>query len=358
MPRTLGIDPGTITIDVCGLDAGAVYLDQSIPTAQAVADVPAFIALLEGARASLIAGPSGYGLPLTPVEQATDTDLRLAYLAATDDHGGIGGLRTLARAMRDARLPVLFTPGVVHLTSVPASRKVNRVDMGTADKVCAAALGLYDQARRRRCAYPDVSFILLELGGAFSAAIAVHEGRIVDGLGGTAGPMGARAAGALDGEVAFLAGTVDKAMLFGGGAASIIGDAADVGGRLATPRTPRDHLARDALLESAVKAVAALATVIPRPHEILLSGRLTHVDAIGRDLRLRLSPFAPVRRLEGFAQTAKEAAQGAALLADGLAGGPNEPLVNALGLREASGTVLDHLFVISPDAARHRLGIG
>jgi len=357
MPRTLGIDPGTITIDVCGLDAGAVYLDRSIPTAQALADVPAFIALLRDAGASLIAGPSGYGLPLTPVERATETDLRLAYLAATDDHGGIGGLRTLARAMREAQLPVLFTPGVVHLASVPASRKVNRVDMGTADKVCAAALGVYDQARRRRSAYGDVSFILLELGGAFSAALAVHEGRIVDGLGGTAGPMGARAAGALDGEVAFLAGTIDKDMLFGGGAATIVGSDERLADRLAAPATPREHVARDALLESAVKAVAALSTVVPRPHEILLSGRLTHSDAIGRDLRLRLSPIAPVRRLEGFARTAKEAAQGAALLADGLAGGPNEPLVNALGLREASGTVLDHLFVISPDAARRRLGI-
>lgn len=357
MPRTLGIDPGTITIDVCGLDAGAVYLDRSIPTAQALADVPAFIALLRDAGASLIAGPSGYGLPLTPVERATETDLRLAYLAATDDHGGIGGLRTLARAMREAQLPVLFTPGVVHLASVPASRKVNRVDMGTADKVCAAALGVYDQARRRRSAYGDVSFILLELGGAFSAALAVHEGRIVDGLGGTAGPMGARAAGALDGEVAFLAGTIDKDMLFGGGAATIVGSDERLADRLAAPATPREHVARDALLESAVKAVAALSTVVPRPREILLSGRLTHSDAIGRDLRLRLSPIAPVRRLEGFARTAKEAAQGAALLADGLAGGPNEPLVNALGLREASGTVLDHLFVISPDAARRRLGI-
>ena len=349
MPRTLGVDPGTITIDVCGLDAGQVYLDRSIPTAQAVADVPAFIALLRDAGASLIAGPSGYGLPLTPVERATDTDLRLAYLAATDDHGGIGGLRTIARAMRDAHLPVLFTPGVVHLTSVPASRKVNRVDMGTADKVCAAALGLYDQARHRRCAYGDVSFVLLELGGAFSAAIAVHEGRIVDGLGGTAG--------ALDGEVAFLAGTIDKAMLFRGGAASIVGSADHLADHLAAPRAPRDQVARDALIESAVKAVAALCTVVPRPHEILLSGRLTHADAIGRELRRRLSPFAPVRRLEGFAHTAKEAAQGAALLADGLAGGPNESLVNALGVREASGTVLDHLFVISPDAARRRLGI-
>src|SRR6185437_14180927 len=102
MSRTLGIDPGTITIDVCGLDNGAVYLDRSLPTADALADVPGFIALLRDARAALIAGPSGYGLPLIPVERATETDLRLAYLAAADDHGGIGGLRVLAR---DARRP-------------------------------------------------------------------------------------------------------------------------------------------------------------------------------------------------------------------------------------------------------------
>jgi len=357
MPRTLGIDPGTITIDLCGLHDGAVFLDRSLPTAQAVADVPAFIAMLRDARAALIAGPSGYGLPLTPVERAQETDFRLAYLAAADDHGGIGGLRVLARAMRDGHLPVLFTPGVIHLTSVPAARKINRVDMGTADKVCAAALGVHDQARRRGCPYTDVSFVLLELGGAFSAAIAVHDGRIVDGMGGTAGPMGVRAAGALDGEVAFLAGTITKDMLFNGGAASVIGSNHDAIGHIAAPGTEREQLARDAMIESAVKAVAALCTVVPHPHEILLSGRLTHADEITRELRLKLSPFAPVRRLEGFARTAKEAAQGAALIADGLAGGPNEALVNVLGLREAAGTVLDHLFVITPDAARHRLGI-
>ena len=69
----------------------------------------------------------------------------------------------------------------------------------------------------------DVSFILLELGGAFTAAIAVEDGRIVDGVGGSSGPLGVRAAGALDGEVAFLAGSVSKDLLFGGGAATIAG---------------------------------------------------------------------------------------------------------------------------------------
>src|SRR5207249_1370593 len=78
-----------------------------------------------------IAGPSGYGLPLTPAQQATDEDLRLAFLAAEGEPGGIGGLRALARALGKSGLPVVFTPGVIHLRSVPAHRKVNRVDMGT-----------------------------------------------------------------------------------------------------------------------------------------------------------------------------------------------------------------------------------
>jgi predicted butyrate kinase (DUF1464 family) len=52
-----------------------------------------------------------------------------------------------------------------------------------------------------------------------------------------------------------------------------------------------------------------------------------------------------------------QAAQGAALIADGLAGGASAALVDALGIHEASGTVLDHLYVITPAAARARLGL-
>ena len=355
--RCIGIDPGTVSIDLVGLDDGELFLDRSIPTADALAEPVAFAESLRELNAVLIAGPSGYGLPLTRVEDATSELLRLAYLAPEGEEGGIGGLRALARALADARLPVLFTPGVVHLPSVPAYRKINRVDMGTADKVCAAALAIHEQAARRGSGYADVSFILLELGGAFSAVIAVREGCIVDGLGGSAGPLGLRAAGALDGEVAFLAGTVSKALLFTGGVASILDDDARALESLDTPRTDRDRLARDAFLESAVKAVASLSVSVSHPHEILLSGRTAHLAGVERALRLRLSPYGAVRRLEGFARIGKEAAQGAALIADGLAGGRHEALVNGLGLREATGTVLDHLRLISPAAARRRLGI-
>ena len=355
--RVIGIDPGTLSIDLCGLDDGELVLDRSIPTAEALADPDAFVAILRSAEPALIAGPSGYGLPLTPVDAVTEEQLRLAYLAPAGESGGIGGLRVLARALRDAHLPVLFTPGVIHLPTVPAYRKVNRVDLGTADKVCAAALALHDQASRLAIRLADTSFILLELGGAFSAALALREGRIVDGLGGSAGPLGLRAAGALDGEVAFLAGTVSKRMLFGGGVATILGSDDRAAERIGEPATPLERLARDAFVESAVKAVAALQVSVPRPREIILSGRAAHVDGLARELRLRLSPYGSVHRLTGFAAVAKEAAQGAALLADGLAGGAHEPLVASLGIREAGGSALDHLYVVSPADARRRLGV-
>ncbi len=39
MPRVAGVDPGTISIDVCGLEDGELCLDHSIPTATALADL-------------------------------------------------------------------------------------------------------------------------------------------------------------------------------------------------------------------------------------------------------------------------------------------------------------------------------
>ena len=68
-------------------------------------------------------------------------------------------------------------------------------------------------------------------------------------------------------------------------------------------------------------------------------------------------PRAAVRTLEGFDRSLKEAAQGAAVIADGLAGGRFAPIVDTLGIRAASGTVLDWLYVIPPAAARSRLNL-
>jgi predicted butyrate kinase (DUF1464 family) len=363
MPRVIGIDPGTVRVDICGLDDGAVFLERSLPTAEALADPSILVRLLEAAHREapldLVAGPSGYGLPTIDVRRLTDDDMRLAYLAAPGEHGGIGGLRALMRALASLPMPILVTPGVVHLPSVPPHRKVNRVDMGTADKVCVAALAIREHVDRRRCSERDASFILLELGGAFSAALAVEHGQIVDGTGGTSGPIGGRAAGALDGEVAFLAGSVSKDLLFHGGLSTIAGTPDAAAETLASPKSDRGRLAWDAYIESAVKAVVSLAVSAAGAREVILSGRFARLASVRDALTRRLAALAapPLHVLAGRTTLALQAAEGAALIADGLAGGTASAIVDALGIRDASGTVLDHLHVISPAAARARLGI-
>jgi predicted butyrate kinase (DUF1464 family) len=347
MSRVVGIDPGTVSIDVCGIVDGLLYLDRSWPTADALSAPADFVEFLTASGApDLIVGPSGYGLPVRSAADATEDDLRLAFLAPPAETGGIGGLRRLARTLAASGLPVVHVPGVIHLDTVPAHRKLNRVDLGTADKLCAAVLGIRDQCERRARGPDEVSFILIELGGAFTAGVAVERGQIVDGIGGTSGPIGWRAAGALDGEVAYLAGRITKAALFQGGVTALL------------ERDPAHRpVALDAYIEGAVKAVRQLRCSAPTADEVLLSGRHAGDEDIYQRMSADLSDAGPVRLLAGFAARAKQGAQGAALLADGLAGGANRALVERLRIREAGGSVLDNLLFVSPMEARRRLGI-
>jgi predicted butyrate kinase (DUF1464 family) len=348
VPRVAGIDPGTLSLDVCGLDDGRLFLDATWPTAEILADPrPLLDGLLDGGPLDLVVGPSGYGLPLRSASDASDDELRLAFLAPPGESGGILGLRALARHLDGAGLPMVFTPGVIHLDTVPRHRKLNRVDLGTADKVCVAALAIADQAARRGRMPEQVSLVLLELGGAFTAGLAVARGQIVDGVGGSSGPLGWRASGALDAEVAFLAGEVTKATIFQGGVATVTGHDAAL-----------EPVAREAYVEGAARAVRQLCSAAPEADEILLSGRIAAEPAVRDALREALAGLGEVRTLAGLAARAKQGAQGAALIADGLVGGSQRAMVERLRIREAKGTVLDHLHVISPAAARRRLGLG
>ena len=334
-PRVAGVDPGTVSFDVCALAGGEVTLERSLRTADVGADPQLLVAaLVDHGPFELVLGPAGYGLPLVPVDQVGERELALMLLVREDEpegRVGVGGMRAVVRALLASGLPVVFGPGAIHLPTIPAYRKWNRVDMGTADKVASAALCIADQANRLGVDFAETSFLMLELGGAFSAALAVDGGRIVDGLGGSAGPIGARACGALDAEVAYLiGGALSKQTVFSGGALS--------------DSSAEGHVA---LAEGAAKAALALSASVPAPREVLVAGRLAPdlLDA----LAARLAHVAPVRLATGLA-----AARGAAMLADGLAGGRYAPLVDRLGLRDASGSVLDHHRVHGADRIRLR----
>jgi predicted butyrate kinase (DUF1464 family) len=345
-----GIDPGTVSIDVCGLDGGELLLDQSFRSADLALDPAPLVDALAAHRPfDLVLGPAGYGLPLVPGERVGERELSLMLLLRSDQAGaraGIGGMRAMIRALIGSGLPLVFGPGAIHLPTVPEYRKWNRIDLGTADKVASAALCIVDQADRLGLSYEETSFIMLELGGAFSAALAIDRGRIVDGLGGSCAPIGGRSCGALDAEVAYLLGAaLSKETVFSGGALDPHGevDLSAPGALDALRGDPSHREGWLALEEGAVKAALALTVSVPAPREILVAGRLAGAPGLLDALTERLAGVATVSAAGGLGPRAKTAAQGAAVLADGLAGGRYAPLVERLRLREASGTALDHL---------------
>jgi predicted butyrate kinase (DUF1464 family) len=358
-PRVAGIDPGTVSFGVCVLDGGEVVLERSFRTVDVGADpAPLVRVLVDHGPFELVLGPAGYGLPLVPGEQVGEREFALMVLLREDEpHGpvGVGGMRSIVRALIAAGLPLVFGPGAIHLPTIPAYRKWNRIDLGTADKVASVALCILDQARRLGIDFAETSFVMLELGGGFSAAVAVDGGRIVDGLGGSAGPIGARACGALDAEAAYLlGGALSKRTVFSGGALDPRGELDLSAGLAALRRDPRHREGWLALEEGAAKAALALTVSAPTPREILVAGRLAKVPGVIEAIDERLAAVAPVRVVAGLGAGAKAAAHGAAVLADGLAGGRYAALVERLGVAEAGGSALDHLRVHGADQIRLR----
>lgn len=341
-----------MSFDLCVLQDGEAVVEEVFQTGSLTEDSgPLLDALARHGPYDLIYGPSGYGLPLVAGANVGERELAEMVLVRPDEahaNAGVGGMRSLLRALAGSGLPVVFGPGVIHLPSVPRHRKYNRIDLGTADKVCAAACAIVDQSARLAIGVEETAMILLELGGAFTAALAVDGGQIVDGMGGSSGPLGVRAAGAFDGELAYLLGpALRKDTLYSGGALDPAGDL-DIADLDALWASPKHAEGWTALVEAAIKAVRALAVSVPVPHEIVVSGRLARLpELIGR-LAAALAPLAPVVAL--VPGRASAAARGGALLADALAGGRNATLAETLRLREAGGTVLDYLRVAGAEA--------
>ena len=352
MPRVAGIDPGTVSFDLSVLQDGGPVVERVFETGSLSKDSgPLLQALERHGPYDLVYGPSGYGVPLVAAADVGERQLAEMVLVRPDEASadtGVGGMRSLLRALAHSGLPVVFGPGVIHLPSVPRHRKYNRIDLGTADKVCAAAYAIVDQSARRAIALRETALVLLELGGAFTAALAIEGGQIVDGVGGSSGPLGVRAVGALDGELAYLlAPALSKRTLFTGGALDPTG-AGELTDLAALWSSPAHADGWTALLEAAAKAVRGLAVSAPAPLEIVVSGRLARLPELVAALASSLGDIAPVIAL--VPGRASAAAHGGALLADALAGGPNAGLADVLKLRESSGTALDHLRVAGAES--------
>lgn len=360
MTRVIGIDPGTRSFDVCGLEDGEVYYEAVVDTMELAQKPELMLKAVEKARPlDLIVGPSGYGVEVTylkDVENPGDFMRSILLLLKEEDleaalkRREFGIMVYLAMIkleieMKRRNLPVCYIPGVIQLPTVPKHKKVNRLDMGTVDKLCATVLGVYDQARRIGVGYSDVSFIQVESGFGYNAVLGVREGRIVDGIGGTIGGPGFLTAGGMDGELTTIVGKWEKADVFTGGGMSIAGK-----GSLEEIAEHLDEencrIAWEAIIEGVEKGVASMTVSVPDAKEILISGRWARTKKLTEELVKRLSKFASVRKvgwLEG-ATKVKEAAQGYAMVGDGLVGGKFADLVEWMKIKEARGTAMDYIY--------------
>lgn len=299
MVKAVGIDSGTKTMDIYGFDdlSGKVLVDCALSREEVTKNPSLVIEKLREVQQACgkidaISGPAGYGLPLQKAKDANMEDIALATFVTQADVARklkIVGLRQLMQLMRNTEdLNIWFTPSVIQLPTVPEYRKANRVDMGTNDKVPSAVLAVKDQAERLSIGYDETCFIVVEIGFAYTSAMAVKNGQIVDAMAGTAGFPSFLGMGFVDGELAYaLANTVEdfsKLTLFAGGAAAVAG--------IDTSKPIEDFIENakasgkirsglNLMLESVVKDVASLLPSV-KPKEVLLSGKFTSITGFMR----------------------------------------------------------------------------
>jgi len=370
MVKAVGIDSGTKTMDIYGFDDqnGEVLVDIALSREEVTKDPSLVIRKLrkveeEFGKVDAIAGPAGYGLPLQKAADASIKDIALATFVTKADVERkikIIGLRQLMQLMKNTPdLKIWFTPSVIQLPTVPEYRKANKIDMGTNDKVPTAVLAVKNQAERLGVSYEETNFIVVEVGFAYTSAMAVKNGQIVDAMAGTAGFPSFLGMGFFDGELVYgLANTVDdfpKLMLFAGGAAAVAGfdTSKPIEGFIKDAETSEETRAGLTLmLESITKDVASLLPSV-KPEEIILSGRFSKIPEFYKTAETRLHSFfneigsrkIAVVKIQGNAKVAKGAAEGAAILANGIGQGKYERIFKVMKIKESRGQIFDHLFL-------------
>ncbi|GBC75086.1 hypothetical protein HRbin06_00399 [archaeon HR06] len=335
MVKAVGVDPGTYSFDIFGLEEDRPFLDLSISTEEVNKNPEVLYNILLKSEADVIVGPSGYGLPLKRIDEIDEKDLELLTLPSKGKSPI--GLRKVIKFLMGKGLNIYISPSVKHLTTVPEYRKINKIDLGTADKVCSAILACYEHSKFYNVSYKEACFILVEMGYSFNAFIAVEGGVIVDGIGGSLSTLGFGSRGALDGELVCLMKDFSKRIVFEGGVRYLLKDPN------LRPEDFKEGPIWEAFMEGIEKDVARIMVSVKEAREIILSGRLAKVERIYSELKSRLSRYSKVRRLLGLAKVAKESAQGAALLANGLAHGKFQDLIDTMRIKEAKGSILDYL---------------
>ena len=344
--RVLGVDPGTGSMDVVALEdeSNRILFASSMERWRITENPRVFFDLILGLHEEhgfdAMTAPSGYGMPLKRVQDATVEDINEAsftHCRDLEEQHQIHGLRLLMLLYKESSLPAYFTPGAIHLPTVPEYRKLGRIDLGTADKIYTVAAALARLWVEHGIKPSEANMVVVEAGKAYTSGLLVEHGEIRDGIGGTMGWWGLRGAGLMDAETCYVLSTLrpqmPKRYLFKGGIE-------DVGSQW------RSRMAGEAV----AKTVAALLAAAEEEIDwIALSGRTTRIyrESVLRAVKKIASSLSSPPRIvfleDETPGEAKAGAYGAAVVASGIVGGRYDPIVESLKLRESRGSVFDYL---------------
>jgi predicted butyrate kinase (DUF1464 family) len=307
---SLGIDHDAGRWKVAAWDEQAAAVLRALRAAGEVWEVVDELLALHPAAPIVL--PSGLGVPLTRAADLMDQDIAEIALdldgRAADDLGAF-----LVEARRRA-LRAFCIPAVKLLPSVPIHRKVNRLDLGSAGALCAAAWIIH-AATAQGSGSAFCGWVLVHATHAGTCLLAIRAGRIVDGTGNLAPDTGR------------ISGRTLEALLR----------------RTAHPGSARPRVRSSwppgTLVEAEREMLAQAALGLLRfhdlPHAVVIGDRRAEAEhLLGGCVPLATSPAVGA----GF-----EAALGAAVIAAGLTGGPSAGLVQHLGLREVRERALDWL---------------
>jgi len=384
--RVLGIDPGSKSFDLFGYEfkldepnQREIFIEKVIKTNKIFKDPNRLFKILDELKPlDLIVAPSGFGIPLKQAKFINDDDVFQMTLRRGKSKPTMG-LGKVIQQLRSKKYPAIYIPSIKHLPTVPLKNVVNKIDLGTSDKLCSAVLGIEDMRNTNNLPLKEVSFIMIEVGGAFSAVTAIKEGKIIDGIGGT-NIMGMEAGGALDGEIAYLMGKIKKRTIYSGGAQYIGGEEEKRKVRAKKKQPPQTdtkkkqrgnqlkhglgkNKAKEKRIEIFIhhikKAVFSLLVNYngginyldssssqnqKQGIQILLSGRMIKDKLIRTKLKNDLSEIGPVKIMETYSSKVKRAAQGAAIIGEGLLGGPSKSIIENLQIKKAQRHILDNIY--------------
>ncbi|MHA2231644.1 MAG: DUF1464 family protein, partial [Candidatus Hodarchaeales archaeon] len=264
--RACGIDPGTSRWGFYVFEDAKTILDRSIPTSD-WDEIQRQIEELCHLKLDAIAAPSGYGTPLKLLSEVSNLDRELMTLWSGE---GRIGIKKSLKLLKDIPCNIFVIPGVKHLSSVPKHRKINRIDLGTPDKVCSVAYSMVQLQLELDIPYRKMNFILTELGAGFNAFLRVFSGALIDGVGGSNASFGFRSGGRLDAELAYLLGQIRKKNVFEGGVLSGVEHFTNF-----TQLKEESPTLWKAFIESILKDIAYLDAIQPKTDLVILSGKLT-----------------------------------------------------------------------------------